>query len=186
MRSCVVSLFLAHIFSHTVFAEAPELPSPPMGFEWKWCEEMHAAFLRPATWHVKQVTKEGTVGLFISKDDIDKNGEFKTGLTVNFVADIRKKTGAKPSAYAAATQKLAIKDQEKVMLVIPPVDGGRIKTVGFRLKKDDTITHSWYVADDGTDSLYVVFFESPADEWDSAWKTGEVIMKKLYFQFPEM
>ncbi len=85
----VITAFAAH-----AIAEKPKLPEPPDGFTWQWCEDVHAAFLRPKEWHFKHSKKNETHGYFITKEKIkDDDGEFTTGLTVNVIPGVGKKSG---------------------------------------------------------------------------------------------
>jgi hypothetical protein len=172
----------------TAFAEQPKLPSPPDGFEWQWCDEVRVGLLRPKQWHFKSGAKGDTKGYFITKEKIDPvkgNEGFDTGLTMNVISGIRKKSGNSPSDYAIKFVREAIRDKASVLEILPPKKAGPAKTFGCRIQKDGTIMHQFLIADDNRDLLYLFFFESPANEWDVAWKTGDQILKKLYVEFPD-
>lgn len=178
----LLSLLLIACAANAVAAQ-PDLPAPPEGFSWHWNEEIRGAFLKPNGWHVKEEKRNETLALFLTKEDIATEGSFTTGFSVNVVPGVGKKSGGKASDYGRSFVREAIQDKENVLVVLPPVDRGRLKTFGCRIKKDNTIIHYFLIADDETDRLYITFFESPAAEFETAWKKGEVILKKLFFQF---
>src|SRR5215471_19269896 len=99
MRKYVLTLILTTIVS--LGAEAP-LPPAPSGFSWQRLDTIKCAVLKPDGWFFKQTRKGQTDGFFITKEDIDKAGVFQTGLTLNCIRDVPKKTGKTPSEYAAS------------------------------------------------------------------------------------
>lgn len=58
---------------------AVDVPPPPPGFTWQEIPELKAAFLKPNGWFLKREEQKGTLAYFITKENIDKNGEFQTG-----------------------------------------------------------------------------------------------------------
>ena len=64
-------------------AEAVDVPQPPAGFTWQEVPELKAAFLRPNGWFFKREEQKGTLAYFITKENIEKTGQFQTGLTIN-------------------------------------------------------------------------------------------------------
>ena len=86
-----------------VFAAEETLPAPekpPDGFEWYVFEAGNTACLRPLDWFVKTEVQGDTAALMVSKENLEKESEFKTGLTLNVVRRIQAKTGRAPSQYA--------------------------------------------------------------------------------------
>lgn len=62
---------------------AADLPAAPAGFTWQEIPELKAALLKPNGWFFKREKQKDTLAYFITKEDIDKNGQFQTGLSVN-------------------------------------------------------------------------------------------------------
>lgn len=183
---CLLSLIAVAGLALCAAADAPKLPEPPSGFQWQWCEEIRAAFLRPDGWYFKQGKQKETIGVFITKEKIEGDtAKFRTGLTVNVIPGVGKKSGGKASDYAFNYVRLATTEKQNVISLQEPTDRGRVKTCGYRIRKDGTIVHALLIADDVADKLYLVMFESPEAEFDDAWQTGQTIMKKLYFEFPK-
>lgn len=166
-------------------AEKPKLPAPPDGFEWQWCDEVRVGLLKPDGWHYHTHNKGATLGYFITKESIAEKGEFATGLTLNVIPDVGKKTGGQASDVAKSIVGRAIRDRESVLTVIPPGNAGPTQTFGCRVKRNGSIMHYFLIADNGADKLYLFYFESPEKEWDAAWKTGEQLLKKLVIDLPE-
>lgn len=185
------------LVTSTALAEAPKLPEPPKGFTWQWCDDVSVGLLRPTGWHFKEHKKNETRAYFITEERIeidstkenandkaDKYG-FDTGLTLNVIPNVGKKTGGRASDYAIKFVRGATRDRRTVLMVIPPRDIGPAMTHGCRIKKDGAIVHYFLIADDAQDKLYVFMFESLEKHWPEAWMTGEAILKKFYIDFPD-
>lgn len=185
LRSWLSATLVCCVFSSIAFAEPPKLPTPPEGFKWQWSEEARVAILQPDKWHFRTDVKKETHGVFITKEEIDPQKGFETGLSLNAIPNISKASQMKPSEYAKKFVGEAIRDKSKVLEVLQPKKAGPAETFGCRIKKDGSITHFFLVADDKNDKLYLFIFESPENEWKEAWKLGDQMMKKLYIDFPE-
>lgn len=179
MRTSLTILFL--VFAFGLRAD-DQLPFPPSGFSWQRLAQIKSVLLKPDSWHFKHSKKGQTDGFFITKEDIDKAGVFKTGLTLNCVRDIPKKSGLSPSSYAAALADAAAK---KFQLVERSASKqGPFRAVRFRYvdapvgKESITVCHVLF-ANDKTGTLFWTIFEAPTTNWDEAWKSGEIILKKM-------
>ena len=195
------------VATSTALAEAPKLPDPPKGFAWQWCDDVSVGMLRPTGWHFKEEKKNATHAYFITKERItidstkkedakdstktedtkDKVVDygFDTGLTLNVIPNVGKKTGGRASDFAIKFVREAIRDRRSVLMVIPPRDIGPAMTHGCRIKREGAIVHYFLIADDAQDKLYLFMFESPEKQWSNSWMTGEVILKKFYIDFPD-
>lgn len=159
-----------------------KLPDPPKGYSWEAFPAIKAAFLKPDGWFVIKGVQEDTYGLLISKEKIEENKYFKTGMTVNVIKGIDKKTKMSPYQYA-----LAAKEEAKKSLTFTKEwdkDIGPFKSVGFLYTKkdnDETNTvHNVMIANEKTGTLYLVIFESPSAEWEETWKIAEPMLLKIF------
>jgi hypothetical protein len=157
-------------------AFAIDLPAAPTGFTWQEIPELKAAFLKPTGWYFKREEKKGTLAYFITKEDIGKNGQFQTGLTVN-VFHLKKESAVE---YARNFVGRLAKDNHAQAW---SRETGPFQQFGC-LYKDTAetgsfMTHTLMVANPKTNTLYLLIFESPESDWDVAWKTGEKIMDAL-------
>lgn len=173
------------LLATTASGEQPELPAPPNGFEWQWCDEVRVGILKPAGWHFKRDTKNDTEAYFITKEKIEPEKGFFTGLILNVLSGVGKKTKGRASSYAKKFIREAMRDKEFVVKEIPQATLGPAKTIGCRITKDDSTVHYFLVSDDRYDKLYLFFFEAPSDAWEAEWKIGDENMKKLLIEFPE-
>lgn len=181
MRFIAITLLylLASGLSHAL-----DLPSPPDGYEWVEAEDIKGAFLKPESWYFKKLIKGNSQGYFITKEDIDKDGSFFTGVTINVILNITEKTGKSASEYAemyiqgAASASSQIKkpwthqmgpfnSYGVVLTVADPNDG-------------DYNAHHLANSNNQTNTLYLVIYEAPTEDWDSAWTIGEKVLGKLY------
>src|SRR5579864_4902651 len=63
--------------------ETSKLPPPPGGFTWHTFKEAQITVLRPVGWHVHQVMNDQFFTGCVSKESIQTEGIFNTGLTLN-------------------------------------------------------------------------------------------------------
>jgi hypothetical protein len=157
------------------FALAIELPVAPDGFTWQEVPEIKAAFLKPTGWYFKREKDKGTLAYFITKEEIRNGGEFQTGLTVNV---FHPKNPAVEHAESFIDERVASTHGKKWTR-----DYGPFREFGCLCKVVDaggsTMTNTLMVANPKTNTLYLLTFESPDAEWDTAWKTGTKIMDTL-------
>jgi hypothetical protein len=169
----LLALFTA-LFAHSV--PAIDLPPPPPGFTWQEIPELKAAFLRPDGWFFKREEGKGTLAYFITKENIENNGQFQTGLTVNVFRP--KKDSAVEKGKDSIDQLAAKRHGEKWSKEVGP-----FKEFGCLTRDTDpsgtTVVQTLMVANPKTNTLYLLIFESPKSNWDSAWKTGKQIMDAL-------
>ena len=173
-----LALFLV---SQNVVSE--ELPDTPEGFTWYEAKNGAGTFLRPANWHVKEETVDGTNALFISLENINKTGRFTVGFSVNNIPSFtEKKPSLKPSEYAKNfVQKLIDKHEVlKAGVVKGPSDMNivRIRSDNSGIK---TIVHHIAIGMDGKDAVYIISFEAPESEWEKLYPIAGTMLN--YFLF---
>jgi hypothetical protein len=112
----------------------------------------------------------------LPKEDIDKQGGFQTGLTVN-VFKLKKDPAVERAKYMIE-QIAESKHVEEWAKAIGP-----FREFGCRTKDTDAsgtvVMETVTVVNPKTNTLYLFIFESPESEWDTAWKTGEKILDML-------
>ena len=155
---------------------ALDLPKAPTGFSWQEIPELKAALLKPDGWFFKQEENKGTRAYFITKEDIDRQGQFQTGLTVNVFH-------FKQDSAVDHAQALIAQMAEEHHVSSQSRRAGPFQEFACDLKDTDAsgtiVMHALTVANPKTNTMYLFIFESPADSWDAAWKVGEQIMNSL-------
>lgn len=152
---------------------------PPAGYRWQVSEAAAASVLVPDGWFVKEEAADGTAALFVTKEDIAATGEFRTGLTLNTISGVKRRTGAPASRYAVAFLTEALKGNDELTSFVQEGDGS--VAIGLRVRNDriGRIVHYFVVASDRSDTMHLFFFEAPTEEWDAAWAVGEPIFRNL-------
>ncbi|HET9908128.1 MAG TPA: hypothetical protein VFQ23_15865 [Anaerolineales bacterium] len=157
------------------------LPASPEGFQWKYLPESSVAVLAPEQWHFRSEQSETARGYFISLENISTEGSFMTGLTVNVQRD-----ESRNAMQVAEDLPLKILD---LAGIVPPVEvstrtDGNMTFYEFEYQTAGSraiIVHNLIAANQATNTLYVITFESPAEHWEEAWKTGQVMIEQLVF-----
>jgi hypothetical protein len=157
---------------------AQELPSAPKGFAWKQLEEVKTLLLVPDGWHVKEVDEKGTRAIFVTPEKFDK--KYDVGLSVNVVRKLKGK-----SAPALAETTIAKLGKDNKLVKSWKTGAGKLKGFGCLVraeapdKSGPLMMHCLAFGNTETNTFHLFIFEAPVDQWDDAWKTGELIMKKL-------
>jgi len=179
MRILIAILILAFVVS----ARADDsLPTAPSGYSWQRLVAIKSALLKPDGWFFEQVKKGQTDGYFIAMEDIDQSEAFQTGLTLNCIRDVPKKSGQAPSDYAASLADAAAKKYQ--LLDRSTSQQGSFRAVRFRYVdapsgKESITVYQLMIANDKTGTLFLVIFEAPTITWSEAWKSGDIILKKM-------
>jgi hypothetical protein len=185
------SVWLVYLFfaNQLLAAEEPlkkERPDPPAGFEWRELKSMGGSALMPKGWFFSQDSTPHAVVCRLSQEDLAKGDGFLTGLTVNAVRGVKSKTKADAlmySVYYVDGYRKGAKtfgdpkvdkqgDFDRIVCDIENELPGAAKGVVFHVRLTT-------LACKETDTLYIVTFGAPKDEWEKARKTGEQILESL-------
>ena len=174
----VISVFILFSLISSSFLYATKFSSKD--YQWISAGLGESEFLKPRGWFVKIEYGKTNYALFISKEEIKNGSEFKTGLSLNYNSRIIQKTGSEPTEYAIRwISELATKMNKKI---IKKPWRFKIEDIeGFAIQVNDKIKtmHYLLLANNSNNSLYIIFFESPPDEWQDAWKIGNVILNNI-------
>jgi hypothetical protein len=166
------SLMVATI---SALGQPTSLPAPPEGFHWERAPEVKAAFLVPDPWHFKREKHESTFAYFATREDIDRVGEFKVGLTVNIMPAVK---GRDSVAYVK--QFMREFPEGKKLLRSWDASIGPFVGRGCLVEDEVAVMHALMVANPKTNTLYLFIFEAPGAEWDAQWKLGEQMMRLIF------
>lgn len=161
-----------------------DMPAAPNGFEWSQCKNIESWFLKPNGWYAKEEENSSTKACFITKEKIVPGGQFNTGLTVNKISGVMAKTGKKPSEYAVSFIQALENEAEKAD-TINTLDSD-VFAGSWRYSENKNIkAYNAAAGNDADDSLYLIIFESPSEEWDTVWdSTGQIIIRKMALWVP--
>lgn len=164
-----------------VLAQGPELPAPPAGFDWQRLEPANAHLLVPEGWHFRQEQNEGTLAYFVTETAIVPGELFEVGLSLNVIPQMQARTGQHNAAsYAEAYIRRCADSYEGAKAW--EFEQGPFAGYGCEFTHEarpgSVITmYMLAIGNRQTDTLYVMWFEAPADRWETAWQTGEVMMR---------
>ena len=183
----ISTIYIVLILSGSVYiyANEQELPPAPDGFTWTRLTEIQGALLKPDHWHLKHVSKPPNLyAWFISKQDIDKKGQFETGLSYNCIKNITKQKGKDtPPSRAAKQIYIAHKKYRKIESLDTKTEHGlyviRYVSIDHKPSLEDIRVFTLLYADDKKDILHFIVFEAPVKQWNEAWSIGDVILKKI-------
>lgn len=162
-----------------------KLPPAPAGYEWVRCGDNKMGLLKPEGWYHRSKKKGDTETHAVSVEDSRKNGIFETGLTLNIVKHVDKKTGAPASEYAKKFIHKACEEKTVLLDVFSKPPMGPFKSYGCRVRSQKEgdiaiVIHFFILANDKKGTLFLYQFEAPEKSWDNAWETGEVLMQKIW------
>jgi len=162
-----------------------ELSTPPPGFGWHHFPRARVAVLRPGAWHTHEVDSEGSFTGCVTKESIPERGSFLTGLTLQLLRGVQGRAGLPASVLAVSMYQHAANDRfNTILLAEEGRPQGEAATHRFRHRNapgvaEPIIIHSFYVALDRKEELYLFTFESPERVSAESWAVGEVILKRL-------
>lgn len=150
----------------TPVAQFDKLVDAPEGYEWYVFEEGNTACLRPREWFVRTEVKGDTAAMFFSKEDIDKEGEFETGLTLNVVSRIQARTGRPPSQYARDyLDEFLEKYPDAQRFEEPPQYGMKVISAALINDVSPVFMITKLLADDQADVLRIFILEFSRGAW---------------------
>ena len=164
------------------------LPEPPEGYSWERAPLIRAGFLRPDGWHFKQTEQSGQLAYFITKEPIPADAEegttqFETGFSINVWQQVSQVKGVRPSDFAQSYVAVIQQSTEHEVENVGTPSHGSMVGIGvqFRTKNDpDPLRQQLLlVANDATDTLYHIMFESPIRQWDEEWPVARMVLKQL-------
>ncbi len=164
---------------------AAELPPAPKGYEWVSCGDNKMGLLKPNGWFHRSKKNGDTETHSVSIEDSIKNGIFETGLTLNIVKHVDRKTEAPASEYAKKFINKSCEEKTVLIDVFSKPPAGPFKSYGCRVRSQKEgdipiVIHFFILANDKKGTLFLYQFEAPESNWDEAWKTGEVLLQKIW------
>lgn len=177
-RSARVAL-LSILLSAGIALAAVDPPEAPPGFSWRRLVKIKAAFLVPDGWHFMRGEQENTTAFFITRENIEEVGSFDTGLSINVIRD-------RPDLDAVAYARsyiVAVLESNEVIGEPFANEVGRLKGFGAQVKvagdeeRPDIVMHYLAIGNSETNTLYILFFESPEPRWEEDWKTGQTMLR---------
>lgn len=159
-------------------------PDAPSGMSWYKANNGVGEFLRPNGWYIKEQSQNFTNSLFISKENIDTNGRFLTGLTVNRYGDWSVSSKKTPSESA---KEMAGKFASTGNVLLNRVMAGNGYVMyAVRVASDNngvkTTAHYLVAGMDQQNVLYMMVAESPTAEWEANVKYLGPMMDVFYPQ----
>ncbi len=152
---------------------------------WYTCQNMQTRLLKPAGWYTKEESQDGTQACFITKERITSSSGFTTGLSINAVTDVAKKTGVPAKQYARdliyAYDDLKTEGQLTDVGAVKPMGNGN-PFAGYAREASLNNHHFYYLnmVNTQTDTLYIISFEGVDPTWDQDWTNfGTEILSKI-------
>jgi hypothetical protein len=167
-------LFASLIVATSVLGQPVDLPTTPDGFHWERAPEVKAAFLVPDSWHFTREKHEATFAYFATREDINRVGEFKVGLTVNIMPRLKDR-----DSVAYAKQFIGEFPTGKKLLRTWDASMGPFVGRGCLVNDGVAVMNTLMIANPKTNTLYFFMFEAPTAEWETEWKLGEQMVRLI-------
>jgi hypothetical protein len=183
--------------------EMSKLPPPPRGFTWHPFKEAPITVLRPEGWHVHQVMDNTVFTGCVSKESIQTEGRFITGLTVNVFRGTKDGLRqAVPNSHpdtavagmlGGILPSLPSDPRFQVIYLDPCVQrtrASRLIRVRYRQLAPAMPNIPWHgplavqrfiIEFDQSPDVYLLTFESLESTWDESWKIGKQILTNPVF-----
>ena len=179
-------IMLLSLFSTLARAQKYNVPLAPLptGFAWQALPESKAAVLLPAGWYFKVEGEKGAPTYYLTQQEIGESGEFQAGLSLQVVRKAKAKTGRLAPDYAERLMlRAGFGPGQQQLEKVASVEGVFYKrTVRYRDAPPETaarIVYQLALANAKTDTLYLLTFESPEQDWPEVWQLGQVMVREL-------
>lgn len=166
---------------NTTVAGLSAAPTPPEGYEWVACEKMTAQFLKPEGWYFLEESNEDSTACFITKEQItDATPYFTTGVSVNAVQDASNQLPLSPQQFVSALlDEISVAfDQATPQTTLEPA-GSPLYGKASTMRTEESTVYYLNYWNKETDTVYLISFESPTDEWEEAWSEATPILQTL-------
>jgi len=156
-----------------------ELPAPAEGYSWTKLDEINAMVLAPKEWHLKRVSGKPTLAYFVTHENIDKEGRYITGFTIQAMRPPQPHSGEE-----LAKSMIAGAEQKKILIGSGKTTRGVFESYWLEYRtqsKDGVISrvHALIICNTKTKTFYFCLFESPESKWEESWKIGERIIQTM-------
>lgn len=163
-------------------AAPPARPSPAVTSAPAPVISAESALDAPAGWHVRRETRPDHVALFITKENIQTNGGFLTGLSINSNARFQARQKIAPLDYARGIAQVAkaghARSSLSEVMVAPDLHVVEVAVIDdTRLPETDLVF--LYVADARADTVHQVTFETPSAIREAEWPHGTRLIKEF-------
>jgi hypothetical protein len=160
------------------------LPLPPNGFNWRQLREINAAIPVPEGWYVKRVVARPVeaVSYFVSRENIDINGSFEEGLSLDVLIPRPQSTADEVNV----TLKGVVANVCKTGQIIKPIWGrsqNNFQHYGCLVRENGKrgafLLHLHMMVNKKTNTAYQFIFESPEIRWEESWIKGTKMMDQF-------
>ncbi len=161
-----------------------EQKKAPKGFYWQRIKKLNCSFPVPYGWFVTEEERDGIVAVFISKENVAELGKFETGLTANVY---RKMKNIDADKYAQQFRMNIIdtKDVDNSALWDNRKGPLHIYSCKYFLEKTDSrkalTTQLLTIVNKESNTLYILWFESPTESWEENWEIGKILLGQIVF-----
>lgn len=169
-------------------------PALPDNFTWQDLQETKASIPIPTPWFYLRRREADTLAFFLTKEAVVNEGIYVTGLSVNIIRQIRYRTGRPAVDLARGLMETLpviplskILDQKDnplviyrryfaqptpIKIAIPRFGGGFIEKV-----MEPTTFYVQTVANQQTDTAWIVQFETPSRLWEQDKQTARIMIE---------
>ena len=159
------------------------LAAPPVGFAWQPLPETKAALLLPVGWHYQAEGTKAAPVYYLTQEPMGESGEFRTGLSLQVVRKATTRTRHPAAEYA---QLLMLRTgfgpgRQRLADTAAAVGPWHRWAVRYREATPDAeprMVYQMAVANAKTDTLYLLSFESPEQDWPAAWALGRLMVRE--------
>jgi hypothetical protein len=138
------------------------------------------------------VTNDGSFTGCVSRECIQDEGSFRTGLTLQQVRGVLGRAGLPPSVVAVSIFQRTANDRFNNVLLAEEGSQQQAGASSFLFRHRNApgvappiVVHSFYIARDVKDELDMFTFESPEATWDESWAIVDQILKHLMIDVHE-
>jgi hypothetical protein len=146
-----------------------KLPPPRAGYTWQYVDSIHAHFSLPEGWHFLPIEFAGMREYFFTKENLEEQGIYRTGLSVEVITEASKKLGQTADRYAFHHIAQMVSSGDTMMTWGPTMEPYRNYGCRTRVLGPDStemILLSQVIGNSATETVYIMEFMLPVADWD--------------------
>ena len=176
LLNLIIVLFLG--INYSAPKSKKELPDAPKGYSWNDLSDINAHIIKPDGWFFNAEKSGNTFAYFVTKEDYtkDPNGMFSTGLSLNVMTNLKT-----TNAVDYANKFIAQLEKDNEVLFIEDYKYSPYIGKTIRLQNQTQIIQYLVFGNKKTNKLYLLYYESPIEEWEQNKEIGKTLMSYLVF-----
>jgi len=148
-----------------------------------WLKNLHTYYRIPKNWFFEKRFENNALSLYITKDQFDKNEQFKIGFSLHYISNCKGNVLQNPNKLIPSLNaknlitNLSYNMNNKILSKPYSFKDNHLIGYGVTVKNQSITMRSISLGDDINNICLRLIFEAPNKEWKSVEKIGNAIIE---------